>query len=94
MGNFIYVANDTSIEQRQNVNAQETTQTGKKSNTDWIAYILEIRASDEYHVYALVCWMYWPDELPRGTQDGTRRIQGRQPYHGMNELVASNHRKF
>jgi hypothetical protein len=35
--------------------------------------------------------MYWPDELPAGTQDGKRLVEGRQPYHGINELIASNH---
>jgi hypothetical protein len=65
----------------------------KKSDDDWVARILEIRASDEHHVYARVYWMYWPDELPQGTHDGKKTIQGRQPYHGMNELVASNHSK-
>ncbi len=63
----------------------------KKSDDDWVARILEIRASDEHHVYARVYWMYWPDELPQGTHDGRKTIQGRQPYHGLNELVASNH---
>ena len=65
----------------------------KKSNDDWVARILEIRASDEHHVYARVCWMYWPDELPQGTHAGKKAVQGRQPYHGINELVASNHSK-
>lgn len=64
----------------------------KKENY-WVAQILEVRASDEYHVYALVYWMYWPEELPLGTLDGKRRIAGRQPYHGQLELVASNHSK-
>ncbi len=65
----------------------------KKSGDDWVARILEIRASDEHHVYARVCWMYWPDELPQGTRAGKKAIRGRQPYHGINELVASNHSK-
>jgi hypothetical protein len=37
--------------------------------------------------------MYWPDELPQGTCDGKKIVQGRQPYYGMNELVVSNHSK-
>lgn len=39
--------------------------------------------------------MYWPDELPKSTRDGNtnRLVQGRQSYHGVNELVASNHSK-
>lgn len=62
----------------------------KRSDDDWVARILEIRASDEHHVYARVYWMYWPDELPPGTQDGKKHVSGRQPYHGRNELIASN----
>ncbi|CAK7201060.1 hypothetical protein SEUCBS139899_003761 [Sporothrix eucalyptigena] len=63
----------------------------KRSEDDWVARILEIRASDEHHVYARVFWMYWPDELPAGTHYGKRVVQGRQPYHGASELIASNH---
>jgi hypothetical protein len=44
-------------------------------------------------VYARVYWMYWPEELPPGTHDGKKIVQGRQPYHGMHELIASNHSK-
>jgi hypothetical protein len=68
-------------------------QVRKKSDDDWVARILEIRASDEHHVYARIYWMYWPDELPQGTHDGKKTVQGRQPYHGLNELIASNHSK-
>ena len=57
----------------------------------YVAYIAEIRAADADHVYARVIWMYSPDELPKGTLDGKKRVEGRQPYHGKNELVASNH---
>ncbi|KAL2020739.1 hypothetical protein VTK56DRAFT_8039 [Thermocarpiscus australiensis] len=88
---FIYVANDSSIERQKAVNNNEPVQPKKKSDDDWVARILEIRASDEHHVYARVYWMYWPDELPQGTHDGKRVVHGRQPYHGMNELIASNH---
>ncbi|KAL1839522.1 hypothetical protein VTJ49DRAFT_1424 [Mycothermus thermophilus] len=88
---FVYVANDSSIERQKAVNNNEPMQPRKKSDDDWVARILEIRASDEHHVYARVYWMYWPDELPAGTHDGKKIIQGRQPYHGANELIASNH---
>ena len=47
----------------------------------WVARVLEIRAVDEAHVYLRVYWLYWPEELP----------EGRQPYHGQKELIASNH---
>ncbi len=73
---FIYVSNGSN-----------KTLEGKP----WVARILEIRASDEHHVYARVYWMYWPDELPEGAHDGHRYVKGRQSYHGTNELIASNH---
>ncbi|KAK3335401.1 hypothetical protein B0T19DRAFT_7043 [Cercophora scortea] len=88
---FIYVANDSSIERQKAVANSEPMQPRKKSDDDWVARILEIRASDEHHVYARVYWMYWPDELPQSTHDGKRNVHGRQPYHGINELIASNH---
>ncbi|KAI0848933.1 hypothetical protein F5Y00DRAFT_78374 [Daldinia vernicosa] len=86
---FIFVANSSTIERQKNPG--EALQPRKKSDDDWVARILEIRAADEHHVYARVYWMYWPDELPVGTQDGKKLIQGRQWYHGANELIASNH---
>ncbi|TLD10340.1 hypothetical protein PgNI_06310 [Pyricularia grisea] len=88
---FIFVANESSIER---IKATENKgQPVVKSNTDedWVARILEIRASDEHHVYARVYWMYWPDELPEHTVDGKKFPKGRQPYHGRAELIASNH---
>lgn len=54
------------------------------SNERWVAKILEIRASDEFHVYVRVFWMYSPDDLPRG----------RKHNHRSNELVGSNHSKL
>ncbi len=89
---FIFVANNSTIERQKNPG--ETRPSRQKSDDDWVARILEIRASDEHHVYARVYWMYWPDELPQGTQEGKKSIQGRQSYHGQNELVASNHSTF
>ena len=65
----------------------------KKTDDDWVARILEIRIRDEHHVYARVYWTHWPDELPQGTYDGKKMVHGRQPYHGMNELVASHYSK-
>ncbi|KAI1333118.1 hypothetical protein F5Y16DRAFT_354848 [Xylariaceae sp. FL0255] len=86
---FIFVANSSTIERQKSMG--DSAQSRQKSDDDWVARILEIRASDEHHVYARVYWMYWPDELPAGTREGKRYIQGRQPYHGQNELIASNH---
>ncbi|EXK79066.1 hypothetical protein FOQG_16305 [Fusarium oxysporum f. sp. raphani 54005] len=86
---FVQVANEVTIE------LQQAESDGKgsleKGNDGWVARILEIRASDEHHVYARVYWMYWPYELPPGTLDRKKSVQGRQPYHGAKELIASNH---
>lgn len=92
--NYIFVANEDTIERQKSFANKEQLGPRTKSNDDWVARILEIRASDEHHVYARVYWMYWPDELPQGTIDGKKVVQGRQPYHGQNELIASNHSKL
>jgi hypothetical protein len=49
--------------------------------TGWLAKVLEVRALDPAHVYLRVFWMYRPEDLPLG----------RQPYHGQNEVIASNY---
>ncbi|KAJ3499491.1 hypothetical protein NLG97_g273 [Lecanicillium saksenae] len=85
---FIFVANDEAIE-RQKSGKLAKQQVGP--GDFWVARILEIRAADEHHVYARVFWMYSPDELPAATMSGKKTAAGRQPYHGMNELIASNH---
>ncbi|CVL08164.1 uncharacterized protein FMAN_16255 [Fusarium mangiferae] len=86
--NFIKVANKATVEQQKSRSNQETNYT--EPGDYWVAYIIEIRASDKHHVYILVYWMYWPDELPLGARIGRKVVQGRQPYHGANELIASN----
>lgn len=88
---FVFVANEATIERQKSAPSQDGTSTVRRFYTDWVARILEIRAADEHHVYARVYWMYSPDELPAGTLDGKKYVQGRQPYHGQNELIASNH---
>ena len=91
---FVLVANESTIEQHKAALGGPNVGPAKKSDSDWVACILEIRASDEHHVYARIYWMYSPDELPPGTTDGKKSVQGRQPYHGQNELIASNHSKL
>ncbi|KAG6018312.1 hypothetical protein E4U41_003976 [Claviceps citrina] len=89
---FVFIANDTTMELQKTTGGQNGDGTSLPQTTDfWVARILEVRASDELHVYARIYWMYSPDELPAGTVDGKRTISGRQPYHGQNELIASNH---
>ncbi|KAL8730766.1 MAG: hypothetical protein Q9166_003836 [cf. Caloplaca sp. 2 TL-2023] len=45
------------------------------------ARILEIRALDPSNVYVRVYWLYTPEQIPGS----------RQPYHGRNELIVTNH---
>ncbi|KAG5999298.1 hypothetical protein E4U43_002159 [Claviceps pusilla] len=88
---FVYVANDATIELQKATGKNPHGGSLQQSTDYWVAKILEVRASDELHVYARIYWMYSPDELPPGTVDGKKVIAGRQPYHGQNELIASNH---
>ncbi|OBT40423.1 hypothetical protein VE00_08876 [Pseudogymnoascus sp. WSF 3629] len=57
----------------------------------YVAQILEIRAKDPRQVYALVAWMYWPDQLINAHVGAERPMSLRRWYHGKHELVASNH---
>ncbi|KAK2600236.1 hypothetical protein QQS21_005032 [Conoideocrella luteorostrata] len=88
---FVYVANEATIERQKATGKSSESGNLLQSADYWVARILEVRASDEHHVYARIYWMYSPDELPPGTLDGKKSISGRQPYHGQNELIASNH---
>ncbi|KAG5925749.1 hypothetical protein E4U42_003989 [Claviceps africana] len=88
---FVYIANDATIELQKATGKNADGGSLPQSTDYWVARILEVRASDELHVYARIFWMYSPDELPAGTLDGKKTIAGRQPYHGQNELIASNH---
>jgi hypothetical protein len=74
---FVLVANESTIEQHKAALGGPNVGLAKKSDSDWVARILEIRASDEHHVYARIYWIYSPDELPPGTADGKKSVQGR-----------------
>ncbi|KAH6980616.1 hypothetical protein BKA56DRAFT_632396 [Ilyonectria sp. MPI-CAGE-AT-0026] len=80
---FVYVANDSVSLAKDGLI--------KKLDNYWVAWILEIRAADEHHVYARVYWIYLPDELPAGTVCDKNKLQGCQLYYGHNELVVSNY---
>lgn len=87
VGDFVYIANDTAVGQQIGA-AENLKQLGY-----WVAKILEIRASDENHVYARIYWMYSSDDLPRDAFGGDIMATERQYCHSHNELVASNHSK-
>ncbi|KAM0344846.1 hypothetical protein ACHAPU_007228 [Fusarium lateritium] len=80
IGDFAMVANEQSVKRK----CTKTQLDSEQLSPDWIARILEIRASDTLHVYARVAWMYWPYELPSGGNIGTHQ-------YGPREVVMSNH---
>ena len=88
VGDFVYILNDTATEQQVVAGVQ------LKRLGYWVAKILEIRASDEHHVYARIYWMYSPEDLPRNAVGGDVVPRGGQYSHSDNELIASNHSKL
>ncbi|KAK8913521.1 hypothetical protein VCV18_011528 [Metarhizium anisopliae] len=83
VNDFVYISNDTSIE-RQMDTANDLRRLGY-----WVAKILEIRASDEYHVYLRIYWMYSPDDLPRNTIHANNLVGERQYLYSENEILTS-----
>lgn len=81
----VYITNDTVIKRQAD---------DRKQLDYWVAKILEIRASDQNHVYVRIYWMYSPEDLPRTAYncDDRRRQLGHS--YGQNELIASNHSKL
>ena len=55
----------------------------------WPAKILKVMAGNESHVYLLVNYFFRPEDIEAGMIKGSR-ASGRQPYHGRNEVIASN----
>ncbi|KAF7871888.1 hypothetical protein EAF04_003995 [Stromatinia cepivora] len=89
--NFI-IQGDT-YKNNQFVYVKGKTEAGTEPKDFWTARILQVRAKDPQHVYALIAWMYWPEELPATAKaaDETSPISGRRKYHGNLELIASNY---
>ncbi|CAG8951297.1 hypothetical protein HYFRA_00008047 [Hymenoscyphus fraxineus] len=64
------------------------------AKTFWVAKILQVRAASPQHVYALISWLYWPEELPPPAKRSSDQVSpkgGKRKYHGAQELVASNY---
>ena len=64
-----------------NHSTESTGSNVSEADVFWVARVLEVRAHHPSQVFVRVYWYYWPNELP----------EGRRPYHGKNELIASNH---
>lgn len=86
-GDFVSVANETTIRGPNIID--KSYENERINDQDWVARILEIRASDANHVYARIQWMYRPYELPSST-DRRGQIQD-TPYYEKKELILSNH---
>ncbi|RGP69249.1 hypothetical protein FLONG3_7885 [Fusarium longipes] len=80
---FVFVANERTVKRRA-LPDRKSEPEDEGDGEEWIAHILEVRASDVNHVYARVHWMYRSYELPPG-------ISSLQPYNGKKELIFSNH---
>jgi hypothetical protein len=83
-GDFAYVNNEKSVERQEAVKESAQYQAMPDPTHCWVAKILEIRASDEQHVYARIYWMYYPDELPPNAMRAVVH-QSERPNDGPNE---------
>ncbi|KAH8648816.1 hypothetical protein BGZ61DRAFT_460620 [Ilyonectria robusta] len=88
IGDFVRVANRLTSQDNPTDHAVRDL---KRPERDWIAYILEIRAADQYHVFARVYWMYWPEDIPKRLMQDLTRIRGPEIFHRSHEVIASNH---
>ncbi|TVY15251.1 hypothetical protein LARI1_G008862 [Lachnellula arida] len=81
---FIYVRSD------------ETPKEIDKENLKvfWAARILQVITQNAQHVYALIAWMYWADELPLPkvrAPDQVSASGGKRTYYSKHELIASSY---
>ncbi|KAH6961900.1 hypothetical protein BKA56DRAFT_599551 [Ilyonectria sp. MPI-CAGE-AT-0026] len=78
LNDFIYAKKDTNVSRLQvtpnSLHEFELRKIGFR-----VAKILEIRASDESHVFLRVCWMYQPDEQLTNTQQRGLALHGPMP---------------
>ncbi|RTE68206.1 hypothetical protein BHE90_017416 [Fusarium euwallaceae] len=88
LGDFVRVANRLAS---QDSPTEHAVMDPKRPERDWIAYILEIRAADPYHVFARVYWMYWPEDIPKRVVRDLTRSHGPEIFHRSHEVIASNH---
>ncbi|KAF4631529.1 hypothetical protein G7Y89_g6613 [Cudoniella acicularis] len=85
---FVYVRSDETPPRERASDKEENLK------DFWVARILQVRAVNSQHVYALVAWMYWADELPvpkTKSPDQVSPSGGKRTYHGNHELIASNY---
>jgi hypothetical protein len=83
---FVAVANERTIKCPTKLDKSKGNRDGDE---EWVARILEVRASDVNHVYARIQWMYRSYELPPSicSKEETQS----QPCEARNELILSNH---
>lgn len=74
-GDVVYVQSDPNEAPKNSDDANPA------DSNFWIAKVLECRAINNQKVFLRVFWLYRPEDLP----------MGRQPYHGVDEVIPSNH---
>ncbi|KIW07454.1 uncharacterized protein PV09_01426 [Verruconis gallopava] len=78
MGTKFCVGDDVLI--MQDETADDNSALAPELKGRWVGRIIEIRAINQENVFILINWYNRPEDLPKG----------RQPHHGMNEILATN----
>ncbi|KAB8299115.1 hypothetical protein EYC80_001228 [Monilinia laxa] len=88
-----FIIQSETYKSNETVYVKGKTEAGIEPKDFWVARVLQVRASNPQHVYALVAWMYWPEELAATAKaaDEVSPAGGRRRYHGSAELIASNY---
>ncbi|RAL66842.1 hypothetical protein DID88_007625 [Monilinia fructigena] len=88
-----FIIQSETYKSNETVYVKGKTEAGIEPKDFWVARVLQVRASNPQHVYALVAWMYWPEELEATAKaaDEVSPAGGRRKYHGSAELIASNY---
>ncbi|KAH8800738.1 hypothetical protein F5884DRAFT_540720 [Xylogone sp. PMI_703] len=80
---FVYVKGEGASPEHEEEHEHESP---------WVARMLQIKAKDPQHVYALVAWMFWKHQLPhKELKQASLPDPKMATYHGNNELIASNY---
>ncbi|KAH8797648.1 hypothetical protein F5884DRAFT_251688 [Xylogone sp. PMI_703] len=86
----LYTKNDFVYVKGEGASPEHEEEHGHESL--WVARMLQIRAKDPQHVYALVAWMFWKHQLPyKESKQANVSDLKMTTYYGNNELIASNY---
>ncbi|KAA8570327.1 hypothetical protein EYC84_002629 [Monilinia fructicola] len=86
-----FIIQSETYKSNETVYVKGKTEAGIEPKDFWVARVLQVKASSPQHVYALIAWMYWPEELAATAKaaDEVSPAGGRRKYHGSAELIAN-----